>query len=697
MKILITEKQYRSIFLSEQKTYKKDGNYFVEMNNTKYMFTPSNNSWYIYKSDTNVTSIDKYDVDGKLDINNVKLLKDLNNKLKKSGLYGSVDKPTTPKKTQWKDTEEGKRIIGDLSKLGIKLTNTPMSMNHAYALATFESTKKLTQLISNKIGGKNWNNYSICVTKVNGKCTPGKYAIFQTFDLDMAKKVNSYGDTTKGTTSDTTKGNQPPYYMILENFYFDSGKIKADLDRAFKYDKDAYKSDLFPDGWWQWFTSYFDTDNYKTISTKISSISYLDLPKVESKVKVEDSQSLYDILSDGHTVLDIASIMALVLPPPIGIITSSTLDTINALWYLNEGSPWLAFFTAIGITPGIKQAEYAFKSTKIDKNVINFIEEAAVIAKAEGKLTPIKIEELYVKYVKNLSEADKLKFGTEFKNIAKNLDKNVVENFYKGVAEFEKYSNYDKNLLKNLFKDEKRLLLLKKYGGSLDKVLNELRKSMDKDAIKAVILQSGLYYGMSEILPKLIPQEWIIELAESGILGLESEIQANGFNPEEVYYNFGVTPIEENEDQHKIDMDLLGSAWDNGWRPIDSKGELVEVPKQYQTKLYKERIKFLFKKYKEGEIIDIERAIPNVEIPNVEIPQIPQKPIENPILQRNVNFADTLNLQNKDIPSIDDYKGLLDSLIRFNYNNNIDLNNDTEKERKESGFVKNLKLNRQTD
>ena len=172
MKILITEKQYRDIFLSEQKTYKKDGNYFVEENNTKFMFTPSNNTWYIYKSDTDVTSIDKYDVDGKLDINNVKLLKDLNYKLKKSGLYGSVDKPTTPKKTQWKDTKEGLRVIGDLSKLGIKLTNTPISMNHAYALATFESTKKLTQLISNKIGGTNWNKYSICVTKVNGKCTP---------------------------------------------------------------------------------------------------------------------------------------------------------------------------------------------------------------------------------------------------------------------------------------------------------------------------------------------------------------------------------------------------------------------------------------------------------------------------------------------------------------------------------------------
>jgi len=682
MKILISEKQYRDIFLSEQKTYKKDGNYFVEENNTKFMFTPSNNTWYIYKSDTDVTSIDKYDVDGKLDINNVKLLKDLNYKLKKSGLYGSVDKPTTPKKTQWKDTKEGIRVIGDLSKLGIKLTNTPISMNHAYALATFESTKKLTQLISNKIGGTNWNKYSICVTKVTGKCAPGRYAVFQSFDLNMAEKINSYGDLAKGS--------KPPYYMILENFYFDSGKIKEDLDRAFKYDKDAYKSDLFPDGWWGWFTTYFGTDNYNTISTKISNISYLDLPKAESKVKVEDSQSLYDILNDGHTVLDIASILSLVLPPPIGIITSSTLDAINALWYLNEGSPGLAFFTAIGVTPGIKQAKYAFKSPTIDKNLINFLEEAAVISKAEGKLTEKTIEDLYIKHVKNLSKVDKLKFGQEFKNIAKNLDKNVVENFYKNVADFNKYSTYDKNLLKNLFKEEKNLSLLKKFGGDLDKVLNVLRKNMDKDAIKAVIIQTGLFYGMSEILPKLIPQEWIIEFAESGILGLEAEIQANGFNPEEVYYTFGVTPAKENEEQNKIDMELLEAAWDDNWRPLDSKGALVEVPKKYQTKLYKERSKFLFKKYKEGDVFDIEKTLPSIDIPI-------EKPIEDPILQRNLNFADTLNLQNKDIPSINDYEGLLDSLIRFNYNNNIDLNNDTEEERKEGGFVKNLKLGRQTD
>lgn len=575
----------RNSILIEQKTYKKGNFYYVEDSGTTYSYDPKNKTWYITKG-TNLRPIEKYDLEGKFDKTSNELIIKLNNILKKSGLMKNSS--STAVSIKWKDTEEGKRVIGDLVKLGIKLTYDPISMNHAYAMAAIESTKKLTDLISSKIKGSIWNSYSICVSKVGGNCPSDRYAKFNTFNIQMANEVNNYPENVNGI--------KPPFFMILQNFYFDYGKIYEDLKNTFKYDKNAFKSDMFPDGWWNWFTTYFGTDNLNNIKSKVSKITYLNLPKVESKIDIKDQKSLWDILnlSDPHSVLDLVSIAVLLLPPPAGIIASSAIDATNALWYLGEGHPYLALFTAIGIGPGIKQTKLLLSSSKIEPKVIKFVEELAYVGKGE-KLTQGKVDDIFAKHTKDLTDSEKLKFGQDLININKKVDKKVLDNVYKTASEWEKYSNYDKGLLKNIFKDENNIKLLEKHNGDLNQVLSELRTSLSDDEKRAFCIQAGLYVTISQILPMIVSEELIKEVYKSGLLGFKETVEGNGFDWNETLNLFMVADQKTEPKEYEKDLALLELAWKSGWRPFDIEKETpIEVPKKFQTKKYKKNLDKLF-------------------------------------------------------------------------------------------------------
>lgn len=584
--------------LKEQKTYKKGEYFYVVLNNQTYGYDPKNKSWFSESPNKTIRFIEKYDSSGKFDKSANVLINKLNGILNKSGLIKLPSKDAVTGAEKWKDTEEGKRIISQLSNLGIKLTYEPISMNHAYAMAAIESTKKLTDLISSKISGTNWNKYSICVTKVGGSCS-AEYAKFDSFSIQMANTVKGYPENMDGI--------KPPFFMILQNFYFDYGKIYEDLTRTFKSDKNAYKSDLFPDGWWNWFTTYFGTDNLNNIKTKVSKITYLNLPKVESKIDIKDQKSLWDILnlSDPHSVLDLVSIAVLLLPPPAGIIASSAIDATNALWYLGEGHPYLALFTAIGIGPGIKQTKLLLSSSKIEPKVIKFVEELAYVGKGE-KLTQGKVDDIFAKHTKDLTDSEKLKFGQDLININKKVDKKVLVNVYKTASEWEKYSKYDKGLLKNIFKDENNIKLLEKHNGDLNQVLSELRTSLSDDEKRAFCIQAGLYVTISQILPMIVSEELIKEVYKSGLLGFKETVEGNGFDWNETLNLFMVADQKTEPKEYEKDLALLELAWKSGWRPFDIEKvkngepeEFILVPKKYRTEKYNTSIDALMGQKKE--------------------------------------------------------------------------------------------------
>lgn len=587
MKLIINENQYKRIFINEQKTYKKNGYIYVEYDGDKYIYQPNINSW---------SEVSRYDENSLSDVTDKNLINQLIKIYKSSPLYKK------PNVVNWKDSNEGKRVISDLSSLGIKLTNTPISMNHAYALATIESVKKITNLISSKIDGSNWNKYSICVEKVKGSCLPDRYANFDTFNIEMGKKVNSFPENVKGL--------KPPYFMILENFYFDSGKIVEDVNKTFKYDKNAFKSELFPDGWWNWFTTYFGTDNYTKIVNNIKKISYLDLPKVTSKVEVEDTTSLLDYVgecfSDYHCAMDVASIAVLAIPG-IGPIASMGLDFINAASYgieavnAKNSQDKNAAILAGGLTllggifgGGVGQTKRLLKTAEKNPKIYNYVEE--VLEKTEKELPQYKnlkdaskdeklmevYNDLQQKY--KLSDSEILVAHSIIKDFSK-IDVNTAKNYVNALNKIDK-----KIGRANLLRIANEPIFKKYVINNNGDVVTALYKFSKTSAGKEALTELGLFIALGEVLAEPDVQKWIGEsynyikyFNREDIRGL---IEKEGFDWNSVKTIFGSSGSEK-------DNTLLKQAWLKGWRPFEDINKVYEWfnnNPQFQTEKIKKEI-----------------------------------------------------------------------------------------------------------
>jgi hypothetical protein len=325
-------------------------------------------------------------------------------------------------------------VISQLKQKGLDGSGA-ISENQAYALAAIRATKKLTDKIQQRIVGAGDSAYSVCVKKVGSTCPPGAYMTVDSFNLDMANKINSKKD-------ENAQGLKPPQYTFLTNFYFDWGKIQNDLNNAFKLDKNAYKSSLFPDGWWNWFTTYWGTDN-------LSDIQIADYPKL---VKVPGWKGGYPsgelTSSDVHTFLTVVELGAMLLafiPSPLspvlwGISTAAGLA--DSATYLYEGDKYMAsMMLAFEVLPGgellkfFKGSKTALKlgkektldlikrgvkgvlgdSEKIVyqnlKKELKSLEKQIVLAtkKQIGKKLIGNLTQNFINYTKNMPKVDKLK------------------------------------------------------------------------------------------------------------------------------------------------------------------------------------------------------------------------------------------------------------------------------------------------
>lgn len=584
MKIIISETQYNNIFINEQKTYKKNGYVYVEYNGDKYIYQPNIDSW---------SEVSRYDESSLTDVTDKDLIKKLITIYKNSTLY--------KKPINWVNSDEGKRIISELGKKGIKLYNTPKSMNHAYALATIESMKKITTLISSKIGGTNWNKYSICVKKVNGSCLPDRYANFDTFNLEMSKTVNSYPEKVDGLKS--------PYFMILENFYFDSGKIVEDLNKAFKNDKNANKSELFPDGWWNWFTTYFGTDNYSNIVNNIKKIDYINLPKVTSKVEVEDTTSLLEYVgecfSDYHCAMDVASIAVLAIPA-VGPIVSMGLDFINAAAYGVEASysktseDRNAKLLAGGLTllggifgGGVGQTRRLLKTAEKNPKIYNYVSE--VLEKTKKELPQFK-------NLKDASKDEKLmEIYGDLANKYK-LNNNEILVAHSIIKDFSKIDiNYAKNYANALNKIDKKIgranllriadepTFIKYVNENNGDVVKALFKYSKVSAGKEFLTELGLFIALTELMEDPTIKKWIGEtytkLKYSGREDIRGLVEKEGFEWNNVKKLFG-------SDGSIKDNELLKKSWLMGWRPSEDILKTVDFLNnnpQLQTDTFKKQ------------------------------------------------------------------------------------------------------------
>ena len=204
------------------------------------------------------------------------------------------------------------------------IPKNPLSGNHLMAQSALNASRYLTEMISSKVISGVKGSVDVCVTSVGSTCVPNTFYTAKYFDYEMGKVVSSQ-----------TIGRNPAQFVVyLTNFYFNIDKLQKDLDNAFKSDKDAYKSNLFPDGWWGWFNAYWGTNNLNVIAKYINSISPDGIPSgigTLNNYKTGGSIWSYlgDCFTDYHCALDIASIAALAIPG-VGPMVSMGIDFVNA-------------------------------------------------------------------------------------------------------------------------------------------------------------------------------------------------------------------------------------------------------------------------------------------------------------------------------------------------------------------------------
>lgn len=489
------------------------------------------------------------------------------------------------------------------------MPKNPLSGNHLMAQSALNATRYLTSgLISDKVISSVKGNVEVCVTSVGSTCAPPLFYTAKYFDYEMGKVVSS-----------KTIGKYPAQFVVyLSNFYFDFGKLQKDLDDAFKSDKDAYKSNLFPDGWWGWFNSYWGTDNLNTITQNIRSISSNDIPNdINTINKYKTGTSIWsylgDCFSDYHCALDVASIAALAIPG-VGPIVSMGLDFVNAGAYgveaatsksadernmalLAGGLTLFGGFLGGGVGQTKRLLTAAEKNPKIysyANEVIYRTEKELPIyknlkaAEKDAKLTTI-YKETADKY--GLSNSDILVGHDIIKDFSR-IDISLANKYSEALSKID--SKIGRANLRRIGNNSRFKNIVLSNNGDVIKSLNKFVKTQ---AGKEALTELGLFIVLSEALEIPEVQQWIGEsynylkyVNREDIRGL---VEKEGYNWESTKQVFG-------SNGSVTDNTLLTNAWKSGWRPFDknlmkSNKEIgfedmnMDIPEKYQTTTFKER------------------------------------------------------------------------------------------------------------
>ena len=500
---------------------------------------------------------------------------------------------------------EIKRAKDALKSRGIpsNLIGGHLSRNHVYSQTTLNVIRRLNDFISEKVIGGTKGKYNVCVKgKGLGTCNQsagGEYYV-----------ANNFTELADVLSNKMIGENKAPYVVVNNTLSFNFSVLQKELDTTFKYNKDAYKSTIFPDGWWGFYVKYFGTDQYQEIYRQIKSIAPYEIDKNKETLNVyEKGRSLLGIISDCasdyHCILDVASIATLAIPG-VGLIISSGLDFVNAAAYGIEGitadnkddaySSYIAgVLTLFGglYGGGVKQT----------KTLVTKASRDPVVYKAADEISQ-KVSK--VKNVKNLSDVDPTKKILNTGEIRKDISK-----IYKEVA--EKYGLTDSQVLlthdilrsfgkvdsKLAAKYTKALTTIEKKIGranlirvgkdkKFQKILLEnngdivvsLKKYIKIRAQKEAIVEGTLFFLLVEAMEEPAVQAWIGESyryikyrKREDIRGL---VEKEGYNWDATKNFFGSVTTKnadgtKNDDyskeQSEKDNTLLKKAWLKGWRP----------------------------------------------------------------------------------------------------------------------------------
>ena len=607
------------------------GSYFINLSKSgdyKYSYDYKTKNWFNHSSSDEsiigdpINPNETYWYNGKVE---VKKLNDIwTNSVKSKGVYNLISKVEGSIKKEKEEIEYKKSSadanIASVRKMLLELgfgsqpgfydiiPKNPLSGNHLMAQSALNASRYLTEMISSKVISGVKGSVDVCVTSVGSTCVPNTFYTAKYFNYEMGKVVSSQ-----------TIGNHPAQFVVyLTNFYFNIDKLQKDLDNAFKSDKDAYKSNLFPDGWWGWFNAYWGTNRLDVIVKYINSISSDGIPSgigTLNNYKTGGSIWSYlgDCFTDYHCALDIASIAALAIPG-VGPMVSMGIDFVNAGAYGVEAASSKNVdernmaLLAGGLTlfggflgGGVGQTRRYLSAAEKNPKIYSYANE--VISRTEKELPmyknfkaaqkDAKLEEIY--------EETKLKYGLNSSDVA--VGHGIIQDFSKidlptASMYSEALSKIDSRIgranLRRIGNDSRFKNLVLANNGDVVKSLNKFVKTQ---AGKEALTELGLFLVLTEAMEIPEVQQWIAEkynyikyVNREDIRGLVEKEGYQWENTKKVFGSNGST----------LDNSLLTNAWKSGWRPFDKnlikagKEITIEdmnlnVPEKFQTTTFKER------------------------------------------------------------------------------------------------------------
>ena len=306
---------------------------------------------------------------------------------------------------------------------------------------------------------------------------------------------------------------------------------------------------------------------------------------------------LGECAKDYHCLLDIASIVALVIPVA-GIWISAGLDLVNATSYYAEGNVAAGTLTGIGAMPLFGRFLKLVKPQTY-RSTMKWVSYVYELSKG-GKTKTEKAEAISQKYfdlkLDKVSESEQLHIKEFLISVKKNESTfkalAAAPKEVKGIATAELQKHFQK--MKDLFSksktelkwvDYKKLMKNKKFEEILQ-AEGDILKALDvfsrSGTGRQFLMQIGLFASVEAALPPAMKLA-----AEKGLFGVKNQIQIGSYDWDLTKEIFGSSGTKE-------DNLKLQTAWEAGWRPYDEDGVYNEVVKwePWQTDTYKEKQKY---------------------------------------------------------------------------------------------------------
>jgi hypothetical protein len=503
------------------------------------------------------------------------------------------------------------------------------TMNKLYAETAIRAMKYINTIQDNKgILQGGLGDGIVCVTALGTSCKGSQpYLTTKNFSLNLAKILAGSGIGVRKDFQGPEIPYPASYIVMLHGFYFDYGKIYQDLKDTFKSDPHAFKSSLFPDGWWNFFTQAYGIggnegiSNFKNATNIMRQLSASDIVggKIETLNQYDKGGSLWSLLgdcfTDYHCVLDIASIATLVIPG-VGLIASAGLDFINAAAYGMEASSAEtveerdAALIAGGLTlfggmmgGGVGQTRRLLTKGSRNPKIYNYVDE--VIKRIDNELPKFKnvpdvtkskeVAKIYKETVDKykLTNNDFLVAHDIIKDFSK-IDPSVGKLYTDALKKIDgPLTKIQRANLTKVARESKFRKLVEENGGD---VVTSLNKYMRTKAGKEALVEAGLFITLTEVMEKPEVQKWVGE----GLLKVKATVNPTVRNiVQSEGYDWVTTKEIFNSNGERNDNTLLKMAWLKGWRPWPEGVEptevnvfetgilwLIENPK-YQTETFK--------------------------------------------------------------------------------------------------------------